>query len=45
MLEAVAALRGETTVVVIVHHAPVEAIADRVVVLEGGAIRPDRRPA
>lgn len=36
ILEAVARLRGQMTVVIIAHHAPVEAIADQVVVLDQG---------
>jgi ATP-binding cassette subfamily C protein len=39
ILDAVAGLRGEMTVVLIAHHAPVEAIADQIVVLEAGSIQ------
>ena len=38
ILETVSRLRGVMTIVMIAHHAPVEGIADRVVVLEQGRV-------
>ncbi len=39
ILDSVAGLKGKMTVVIIAHHAPVEGIADQVLVMEQGSVR------